>query len=358
MHPVGAPSRAATSVELLVALGAEHGVDARRLLDAAGTDGATLARPDAEVSAAQELAVVTALIAASGDPPGLGLVAGQRYQLTSYGIWGFALSSSPTLRVAIDVGLRHLGLTYALTSIDVVIVGDTVHVRFDADHLPAVVRRFLVERDAAAVAVVADELLGGADVPLELRLRSEGDEEEGRATVARARVRRGAAHDELTFPAAWLDRPLPRADPRTAALAAAQCTELLAARRSRVGVAGEVRERLTRHVADPPSMTEVAAERYVTERTLRRQLATEGTSFRALLDEVRVTVACELLTGTGLSVTETARRVGFGEPASFVHAFRRWTGSAPGAYRDRLRTPRAVGASGRSDRPGRRHRVG
>jgi AraC-like DNA-binding protein len=342
---VGASLRAATSVELLVALGAEHGIDPQRLRDAAGTDRATLARPDAEVTAAQELAVVAALVEASGDPPGLGLVAGQRYQLTSYGIWGFALSSSSTLRAAIDVGLRHLGLTYALTAIDVVTTAVTLHVRFDAGHLPAGVRRFLVERDAAAVAVVADELLGDADVPVELRLRSTADDEVAPANVAGTPVVRGAVHDELTLPVAWLDRPLARADRRTAALAAAQCTELLTARRSRAGVAGEVRERLTRHLADPPSMAEVAAARYVTERTLRRQLASEGTSFRALRDEVRRTVACELLTGTGLSVTETARQVGFAEPASFVHAFRRWTGVAPGAYRDRAGAP-DVGSRG------------
>lgn len=105
-----------------------------------------------------------------------------------------------------------------------------------------------------------------------------------------------------------LDQPLPRADPRTAALAASQCAALLA------------------------------------ERTLRRQLAAEGTGFRTLQDEVRSALAHELLVVAELSVAQNARRVGYLEVASFVHAFRRWSGSTPGAYRARFRkSPSGLG---------------
>jgi AraC-like DNA-binding protein len=94
-----------------------------------------------------------------------------------------------------------------------------------------------------------------------------------------------------------------------------------------------VRSRLLAEPGTIPSMAQIARELNVTTRTLHRHLAAEGVSFRTLIDEVRETLATELLTGTGLSVEQVARRLGYAEPASFTHAFIRWHGVAPGRYR-------------------------
>lgn len=338
--------RAATSVELLLALGAEHGIARERLLTGTGLGVEDLRPVDAEVTAGQELAVVETLVELLDEPPGLGLDAGQRYHLTTYGIWGFALVSSPTLRSAIDVGTRHLALTYALTDVSVTIDGPVTRVAFGDAHLPPPVRQFLVERDAAALRTIHREL-AGADArvdAVELRASAPPHEVADRfAAVLGAPVVWGTEVNRIVLPPMLLDAPLPSADARTAALAEAQCRQLLESRRQRVGTAGEVRARLLRTPADPPAMAEVAAERHVTERTLRRQLAAEGTSFRALLDEVREALARELLVAAGLGVEQTAARLGFAEPASFVHAFRRWTGTTPGAFRDARRAGRRTG---------------
>ena len=71
-----------------------------------------------ETTAEQELTVIGNLLDAVDDADGLGLQAGARYHLTTYGIWGFTLISSPTLRSAIDVGLHYLDLTFTFTRID------------------------------------------------------------------------------------------------------------------------------------------------------------------------------------------------------------------------------------------------
>ena len=68
-------------------------------------------------------------------------------------------------------------------------------------------------------------------------------------------------------------------------------------------------------------------------RTLQRRCAEEGTSFRALRDEARLTLAKGLLCSTEQSVGEIAFSLGFSSPASFVRAFRRWTGGTPGTFR-------------------------
>jgi AraC-like DNA-binding protein len=66
---------------------------------------------------------------------------------------------------------------------------------------------------------------------------------------------------------------------------------------------------------------------------LRRHLDREGTSYRSLFDEVRDTLAVEMLGAAGLTVAEVATRLGYAEPASFTHAFTRWRGTPPSHYR-------------------------
>ena len=130
--------------------------------------------------------------------------------------------------------------------------------------------------------------------------------------------------------AAALDLPLPQADELTAAMTEQQCRELVERRRARTGVAGRVRDELVR--APAPDVTEMARRLSLSERTLRRRLADEGTSYRALVDEVREALAEELLATQSLSVEQVARRLGYAETASFTHAFRRWKGRSPRAW--------------------------
>lgn len=82
-----------------------------------------------------------------------------------------------------------------------------------------------------------------------------------------------------------------------------------------------------------PSSTQLAAQLAVSSQTLRRRLAEEDTSVRALLDDVRRDAAISSLVDTDETVAELSERLGFSEQSAFTRAFRRWTGSTPGAYR-------------------------
>ncbi|MFD2400258.1 helix-turn-helix transcriptional regulator [Prauserella oleivorans] len=82
----------------------------------------------------------------------------------------------------------------------------------------------------------------------------------------------------------------------------------------------------------------------MTVRTLRRKLAAEGTSYRALVDEVRETVAEDLLATPALSVEQIAHRLGYSEASSFIHAFTRWKGVPPREFRRRSGSARPTDA--------------
>ena len=110
-NPTHASVRGTGSVALLCALAAEHGMPLARSLSGTGIPETALSDPAAEITAAQEAQVIATL--AADLPEAVGLAAGARYRLTTYGIWGFALLSSRTIRDSHEVAMRFLDLTYA-----------------------------------------------------------------------------------------------------------------------------------------------------------------------------------------------------------------------------------------------------
>ena len=326
--------RTPSSVLVLVGLAADHGVDAEVCLRGTGLRMDLLQLPTTEVTARDEQQVITNLLDALGHPDDLGLQAGNRYHLTTYGIFGFALISSPTLRSAIDVGLRYLDLTFAFSRITTREQDNEFQFVFDTPDIAAPLQRFAVERDAAAIRVIQRELLSA---PVSIRRASF-------AFPSPARLERyletfgvapefGAAENIVALDPASIDLPLPQANEHTAAFAQQQCRELMEQRHARTGWSGRVRDMLLARPSEPPNAEQVARQLGMGSRTLRHRLAAEGTSFRELLDEVRQRLAEEMLISGRLTVAETAQRLGYLELSSFSQAFRRWNGVGPRAYR-------------------------
>ena len=78
---------------------------------------------------------------------------------------------------------------------------------------------------------------------------------------------------------------------------------------------------------------QVAERLYVSERTLRRRLEAESTSFRAVFDEIRDLLAREYLAKTELTIADIAHLLDYAETVSFRRAFVRWNGITPSGYR-------------------------
>jgi AraC-like DNA-binding protein len=89
----------------------------------------------------------------------------------------------------------------------------------------------------------------------------------------------------------------------------------------------------------PPALSAVARALGQSPRSLRRHLASEGTSFQRLVEQIRSELAAQHLQDPRLTVSEIAFLVGFSELSPFLRAFRRWTGLTPGEYRHRGKAP-------------------
>ena len=83
--------------------------------------------------------------------------------------------------------------------------------------------------------------------------------------------------------------------------------------------------------AGKASIDRVARDLGVSRQTLYRRLKAENTTFEALLDAKRRSLALDYLKRDKSSVKATAYRLGFSDPAAFSRAFKRWTGTSPSA---------------------------
>ncbi len=78
----------------------------------------------------------------------------------------------------------------------------------------------------------------------------------------------------------------------------------------------------------------IAARLAMSARTLSRRLADEGTTYEEVVDHLRRSLALQYVTERSIQLSQIAWLLGYEGPASFNHAFRRWTGRSPSKARN------------------------
>ena len=82
---------------------------------------------------------------------------------------------------------------------------------------------------------------------------------------------------------------------------------------------------------DWPTFDDVATRLSISPQHIRRRLRDEGTSMGQIKEELLRDAAISGL-ARGTPVDQLSAKLGFSEPSAFRRAFKRWTGSSPGAY--------------------------
>lgn len=147
----------------------------------------------------------------------------------------------------------------------------------------------------------------------------------------------GMPHDRLVVPGEVARQPLTGHDPALRAfladLAATQMPEGPTPPTASDSWADRVATSL-RAARPDAELRQIARALAVGERTLRRRLAEEGTSFSELRQQELRRRAQALLSDDRLSPAEVAFSLGFSEMSAFHRAFKRWTGHTPGQWRE------------------------
>ncbi|MRH91483.1 helix-turn-helix domain-containing protein [Nocardia sp. SYP-A9097] len=328
--------RNTSSLHTMTQLAAERGMPPAACLAGTGLTAEAVSDPNSVATARQEVVVVRNLLSRFGTEAGLGVEAGRRHRLSLYGPWGLALLSSRTPRDAVEVALRYVESACAFGQLSFEESRGEARLLFDDHEVPEDVRGFLTERVVTGIQMIGRELFS-TGMPLHrIAFRHSGPADTGRyREVFGIEPTFDAPANVVAFDSAYLDTPLPQANEWARITCEQLCRDLLARRQTRTGVAGTVRDLLVRDPGAVPDQAAVAAELFMSPRTLSRRLNEEGTSFRALLDEVRQLLSEELLDHTDMTTEQVAGRLGYAEAASFIRAFRRWKGCPPQEYRAR-----------------------
>lgn len=327
-------SRSAVGAQLMLQFGLDHGLTADQILAGTGLTAEDLKQEQTEIRMTQEIELTCNLVRALRHVPAVGLEAGLRYSLSTFGIWGFALLASSTVRAAMDVAMRYHGLALSFSPVSVRQINGETRLYSDDFDTPEELRAFCAERQLASTARVTRELTGKPTVMHGLRLKMARPAHAERfVEVCGVMPQFGAADNSWVITPEWLNTPIVFGNPVVASQVENQCRALLEQRRHRDGLASRVRDAILHNPTSIPSMEAIAETLCMTTRTLRRKLDQEQTSYRELVEEVRQTLAQEMLKKAGMKMEEVAERLGYSDATSFSHAFRRWTGRSPSELR-------------------------
>lgn len=311
------------------------GLARARCLAGARIDAGSLEEPFANVRAWQELTVIRNLqTLAPPAPPGdpLGLLVAPRYGVCALGILGLGMAASPTVAEAFKFVGAYQTFGLSFSRMRTAMRGGVLTVDLDEQAVPDDCQVFCVERGLAAAVHLIRELPRRRFIPALVELRMPpSDRDVAYRDYFGVGIRYGAPRNRVVFPAGVGETELPDANRKTRLIAERYCAEIRATQVR----AADLDRRIQAFLAETrfrAQAGDVATAVGVSARSLRRHLASRGTTLRRMIVDARMAHARALLAG-GAGVEQVALAVGYSEAASFSRAFSRYVGVRPSAYR-------------------------
>jgi AraC-like DNA-binding protein len=279
--------------------------------------------------------LLAASLERTGDPR-IGLLAGEALEPGDLDVLEYAARSCPTQRDAIQCANRYMVLMHG---------GQNGVLREDGDlavwelqNTDDVARPAASNDFALTAAVTFARRYTGVRSPLHsvhFQHALATDATAYERIFDGAPVYLGMPHNALIFPREQLDLPMLQANPGFKTAFEEHAASLLAKLKQSSGVSGRVRDLLSEHLhTGDVSMQDVARKLAMSVPTLRRRLASEGTTHSELLDSLRRELAAMYLGDPTLSISDVAFLLGFARVPAFYRAFGRWfEGQTPTEFR-------------------------
>ncbi len=310
----------------------ELGREPEPVFDSAGLGLAQFADADTEISYLAASRLLARCVAATGCRH-FGLLVGERAGPSSLGVAGFMLRSAPDVGTALRGLVQHLDLHDQGGVATLLVKGGATLLGY-AIHQPAAEATDQIYDFSMAVACnIMRGLCGERWNPTEVLLsRRRPQDLAPYRRCFRAPLRFNADQSAVVFPTRWLDHQIPSADPLLHRHLEREARELHALRNA--NILGKLRGLLRKSlVAGNCSVTDVARQLCLHERTLNRRLQEEGTSFRNELDGIRYEMARHLLAESAMPIARIASTLNYADVSAFSRAFKRWTGITPAQWR-------------------------
>ncbi|MBA1203322.1 AraC family transcriptional regulator [Pseudomonas capeferrum] len=295
--------------------------------------------PFTRLSLAQWLETLTSACQQHADPL-LALRVGQGMHLTAYGMVGLALLSSATLRGALEVANQFAVLMNLKHRLHLAVDGESAHILL-AESFPLLGagRHYSTLLESAKILTLLGDILGHGfnATQVNLNLAGSADDAQAISRTLGAPAYLNSSENRITFPSVFVDQPLPQSHAITHQSCKAVCLDQMNELSQRYDLCFQVQKMLLATPERIPTLTEVAARLHLSPRTLRRKLETTDSSYNQILEEVRKKLAIRYLLDTPLTTEAISEKLSYSDAANFRHAFKRWTGTAPRAFRAQYR---------------------
>lgn len=319
---------------------ADHlGIATAPLLQQAGLDPQNFQSDEGRIDGSRFQNFIRLLCNAS-DNPILGLETGDFVQPGSYSVLGYITMSCSTLGEAIQRIAPYEKLVGDMGLTQVLVSGDELNLIWQCGYPDPVVRPQLIDNVISSWIHYARWLADDRDtapMAVHLERRSPGAEyTHAYAERWRCPVEFNAADNRIIAHKDLLDIPLRQPDPGLRRTLEAHAQTQMAGMEDQAALMTRVREAIRQQLVQGVSRQDIVAENLrMTRRTLQRKLSLEGTSYQALLDDVRQSIAEDYLANTTLPIPDIALRLGFSETTSFHRQFKARVGVTPGDYRQK-----------------------
>ncbi|HEX8795918.1 MAG TPA: AraC family transcriptional regulator [Polyangiaceae bacterium] len=281
-------------------------------------------------------AIGDALADRLGDPM-IGLHAAMALPRGAYGLVEFVFRSAPTTREALDRLVRYVPLFNNLLVFHVGTHDGEVQVEARIAEEPLCLGRQANEFILAIFFKIGREIAGQTWSPHRVWFAHAAppDTTELVRYFGTDALLFAAGANGMSFDESLLDLPIPTADDALYSLLDREARERVV----RLGPNDELeplREKVRLSLQKgEPNIERVAHAMGMSTRALQRWLASKGTSFRGVTDDVRRALAQVYLQDYRRPLTEVAFLLGYADLRAFARAYKRWTGTTPGASRKR-----------------------
>jgi AraC-like DNA-binding protein len=321
---------------LLLSYLSSRGLEPREVIQAAGIDAASLTNRELRIPFEQVESLLRQAADACADPD-LGLHFGELARRFPSGhLLYVVMMNSPDVAGALERFFRF----HALMS-DVLIprlerAGEHAEILIEPAQPGFAIGRPYIDTSLAACAVFLEKLGGKPVRPIEVRFAypAPADTTEHRRLFA-CPLRFDQPVSRLRLDSHLLDRSLQHADQELLKSLEQMAQRRLVRTSAPPGWATKTQRSILRTLlgGSRPAVETVARDLAVSVRQLQGRLKAEETTYKQVLDAVRLDLAKDYLQKDELSLCEVSFLLGYAEQSSFNHAFKRWTGVTPMEYR-------------------------
>lgn len=274
------------------------------------------------ISFLQSQSLLMRAIELSGDPD-LGLAVGYRQSFASLGLVASAMMASPSLRAAVEVGLRFHSIVGTMLDFNAAELPDgNLEISMESRFAGSPIRRFLMQEAQVMIVTAARFMSPGNRTLVKVATPFRPREQRRFSLFCGCPVEYTTEQQTIIAAKASLDAPNPLADPFAFHQAALTLSALADAEQDERDLLHAVEARIVRALPQVESLADIAAAFSLSERSLRRRLEESGTSFRNMLHAVRLARARQWLSEGAKTREEIAAELGFEDARSLRRLLR------------------------------------